>query len=349
MKKFQVAGLALACVSFALPAAAQKAAVSGPEDRGPASALPDIVRGLIDAAYRTEDAAQVAAVANAAKEVFPDYADAIDAYADEKRAALSPLIFDERESDEVIVVAEPAEPKVPPAAEARAEQVDLPPGKAPKFLGLGAWKGKATASGLIASGNSSNAAAGLLFEAHREAGPLTHNIGAYFDYGKSKGVKNQQRWGASYKLDVSLGDRTYGYGRVSYDEDEFSGFDYKLFAGLGIGHFLHDTERFKLKLEGGPGYQYAPIDDTTAIDEQFAFYGSGQSDWIIRDGLKLEQNFDAVWTSPTSTLMSNTALTTALTDTLSAGLSFLYRYETRPPAGRVSEDRTFRANLTYGF
>lgn len=348
MNVFRVAGPALASLCIALPAAAHQAAPSNSEGVEEESVLPEVIQKLLDAAYHTQDPAQVAAVAYAAQQVFPDYADKIKAYADEKRAALSPLVV-KADSDEVLVVATPKEAKTPPTPSNKSDDVEMRPGKAPKFLGLGPWKGKATASGLIASGNSSNAAAGVHIEAHREVGPLTHNIVSYFDYGKSKGVKNQQRWGVSYKLDFLLGDDTYGYGRVSYDEDAFSGFDYKLFGGGGVGHYFYNTERFKLKVEGGPGYQYAPIDDTTARDNRFAIYASNEADWLIRDGLKLEQDLNATWTSPTSTLMSNTALTTVLSDTLSAGVSFLYRYETHPPAGRLKEDRTFRANLTYGF
>lgn len=312
-------------------------------------AMPAVVRELIDAAYRTEDPAQVAAVADAAKQVFPGFEAAIDAYADEKRAALFSPLFTGAARDEVVVAAEPAEEKKPPSLSADPDEVDLKPGKAPKFLGLGPWKGKATASGLIATGNSQNAAAGLNVEARREVGALTHNLAARFDFGKSRGRKTQQRWGASYKLDVNSDEDFYGYARLAYEEDAFSGFDYKLFGGLGVGRRLFRDKSFKWKVEGGPGYQYAPVDDTRAVDQRAAVYASSETDWLIREGFKLEQDLSATWTSPTTTLVSQTSLTTLLTDTLSTGLSYLYRYETDPPAGRVSEDTTFRLNLTYGF
>ena len=58
---------------------------------------------------------------------------------------------------------------------------------------------------------------------------------------------------------------------------------------------------------------------------------------------------NATWTAPTTTLISNTSLTTSLTDTLSTGVSFYYRYETSPPDGKLKSDTTFRLNLTYSY
>ena len=70
---------------------------------------------------------------------------------------------------------------------------------------------------------------------------------------------------------------------------------------------------------------------------------------MITEGVTLEQDVNGTWTSPTTTIQSITSLTTALTDSISTGLSFEFRYETNPPFGRVKSDRVARASLIYGF
>ncbi len=313
----------------------------------PADGVPGPVRAMLEAAARTEDAAQVAAVAYAASEVYPDDADAINEYGDFLRAVISPLSGLSIET--VLVQAEPAVVEPVPVPEVRTAEQQIEAAPAPKFLDLGDWTGRVSASGLIASGNSENAAAGLVVEANLPDGDFTHQLRSYFDYGRSRGTKTQQRWGGSYKLDYAIDDDTFAYGRFSYDEDEFSGFDYRLFAGLGAGHWLLRNESLALKVEGGPGFRYAPIDDTREVDSHFAFYAATELDWIIRDGLKFEQDANATWSDPTSTVISTSTITAAFTDTLSTGFSYMVRYETDPPVGRLRLDRTFRANLTYGF
>ncbi|MAW79470.1 MAG: hypothetical protein CMI63_04480 [Parvularcula sp.] len=284
--------------------------------------MPDIAAAMLEAAAESGEAAEIAAVAKALKAVFPDYADAVDASTQTRIAALAP----EGETEE-------AEPE--------------PAGGG--LLAVKPWKGKISASAVMSSGNSENAAVGVLVDAARTAGDFKHNIKAYFDYGESDNVTSQKRWGAAYKLDYNFGERTYAYGRLAYDEDDFSGFDYRLFAGAGLGHYFAKSDEFSWKIEGGPGYRYSPIDDTRELDNQFALYAASELDWLIREGVTFEQDFNTTWTSPTTSFQSITALTTEVWDGVSTGISFEYRYETDPPLGREKTDTIARASLIYGF
>lgn len=312
-------------VCFSVPALAAVTLCPAAAQETPA--LPDIAAAMLEAAEESGDPAEVAAVARAVKAVFPDYADAIDQSADQKIAALTP--------------AEKAAPSGDPETDADTGDYGM--------LALSPWDGKISASGVLSSGNSENAAVGVAIDAARTGGDFTHNFTAYFDLGESDNVTNQKRWGAAYQLDYNFGERTYAYGRFAYDEDEFSGFDYRLFAGAGLGHFFAKSKAVTWKLEGGPGYRYSPIDDTREIDQNFAVYAASELDWLIREGVKLEQDFNVTWTSPTTTFQSVTALTTKVWGDISTGLSFEYRYETDPPAGRENTDTIAKASLIYGF
>jgi putative salt-induced outer membrane protein len=283
-------------------------------------ATPSIARAMIDAAEKSGDAGEVAAVTQAAKKVFPDFAEEIDAYAKPKIAALTP-------------------PEAP--AEAAPEKKIAP--------ALGAWEGKLGASAAVAKGNSENTAIGVFLDARREAERTAHNVRGYADFGRSNGAQNLKRWGSLYQFDYKFNDRTYAFARVSYDEDAFSGYDYRLFGGGGVGHFLAKSDRVTWKLEAGPGYQYSPVDDTRAIEKELAIYAGTQLDWVIRPGLTFEQDFSAVWTDPTTTLVSLTGLSASLTDSLAAGVGYEWRHETDPPLGRKKTDTLLRANINYGF
>jgi len=312
---FKQALLISACLSLSTAAQAQ--------DVGEV-ALPDLARAMLQSAYDTGDASQVSAVANATKSVFPDYAEAIDIIAARQVAELTPIEAD------VTTEAEAAPPKG-------------------GLFAISPWEGKFQAGASFASGNSDNTAVGVLLDAARETGKFKHNINAYFDIADSSGVQTQKRWGAAYQLDYNVSDRLYAFGRAAYDEDEFSGFDYRLFGGGGIGYYLAKGEPLNWKIEAGPGYRYSLIDDTRETSSDIALYAASETDWIIREGFLFEQDFNVTWTDPTTTFVSLTALTTALTDSISTGISFEYRYETNPPLGRENTDTVFRANLAYGF
>ncbi|MEO1136505.1 MAG: DUF481 domain-containing protein [Pseudomonadota bacterium] len=294
-----------------------------------APVIPDIAAAMLEAAEESGNAEEIAAVARAVKAVFPDYAAAIDQSAQAMIAGLSP-----NEGT--------PEPQQTAAGDASKE---TPQG----LLAVSPWDGKISASGVLSSGNSDNAAVGVAIDAARTDGDFTHNFTAYFDLGESNNVTNQKRWGAAYQLDYNFGERTFAYGRFAYDEDEFSGFDYRLFAGAGLGHFFVKSDAVKWKLEGGPGYRYSPIDDTREVEQNFAVFAASELDWVIREGVTLEQDVNVTWSSPTTTLQSVTALTTKIWGDLSTGLSFEYRFETDPPEGRENTDTIAKASLIYGF
>ncbi|MEL7488633.1 MAG: DUF481 domain-containing protein, partial [Pseudomonadota bacterium] len=295
-------------------------------------ALPAIAQAMMAAAEETGDADQVAAVANAVAEVFPDFADAIAAEKDAATARLAAL-------SPAPVVEDAASPDDATEAEDALDG----------FLKLGRWTGTASAGATLATGNSENVAAGFGFDAKREAGNLVHAIKGGYDIASASGVRTQKRWFASYQLDAQLSERTYAYGRFSYEEDEFSGFDYRLFGGAGVGHFLYKSKPFTWKVEGGPGYQFSPIDDTQDEQSEIAFYASTELDWVIREGVTFQQDVDVTWTDPTTTVSSLTALTTDLTDSISTSLSYLVRYETNPPLDRENVDTLLKASVNYGF
>ena len=324
MSSLRILSAACALVTVASPAIAE-------ENR----AIPDIARALLNAAYKTGEPAEIEAVRNAVVEVFPDYAEAVNADAKAQIAALAP--------------AEPS-PTVAAVTDASAPE----PVKGGLFA-VRPWKGKVQAGASLASGNSDNLAVGISLDAAREAGNFTHNIEGFFDIaeadnaGAGTRVVTQKRWGAAYQLDYNFSERTYSFGRFAYEEDEFSGFDYRLFAGAGLGHFLYKSEPFTWKVEGGPGFRYSPIDDTREIEQEFAARASTELDWLIREGLVFEQDVNTTWTQSTTTIQSVTALSTKLLDGLSTSIGFEFRYETDPPLGREKADQIARASLVYGF
>lgn len=328
--------------------------------------LPGIAADMLQSAYDTGDLDQIVAVQNALVDVLPTFAVPINAAANDFTKALEGDIA-AAQTTAPAVVAEASE--APAATEEAVEAAEDKPEEKPQggLFAIGPWQGKAIAGVSNATGNSNNSTVGFALDATRQQGKFIHNIDAYFDIATAAApatdddpttpedesnpdsALTQKRWGAAYKLDYLVSDRLYAFGRVSYDEDQFSGFDYRLFGGAGAGYFISKSDKLTWKVEGGPGYQYSPIDDTREILQNFALYASSETDWQIRDGILFEQDFRVTWTSPTTTLQSITALTTALTENIGAGISYEIRHETNPPLGRENTDTILRANLSYGF
>lgn len=320
---------------------------------GDASALPGIAKDMIDAAAQSGAAADVKAVQAAVRDVLPSFASAIDAYAEETLSALNsaenttaePSVAKSADSAANTAVAE-----APSSEKAIEETAPTPDATTPTgFWSLKPWDGKLNAGASSATGNSVNTALSFALDAQREAGRLTHNVQAYLNIGEANDILNQKRWGGAYKLDFAFSESTYAFTRVAYDEDQFSGFDYRLFGGAGAGYFLKKSEPLTWSVEGGPGYRYAPIDDTREIDQEFALYAATIGKWVIREGLTFDENARVTWTNSTTTMESTTSLTADLWGSVTTGLSLYYRFETNPPFGRVQTDTVLSATIGYTF
>ncbi|MEM1192079.1 MAG: DUF481 domain-containing protein [Pseudomonadota bacterium] len=310
--------------------------------------VPAIARDMIDAAAKTGNADEVAAVISAARTVLPGFAAAIDAYGTDILAGLAGA--DGALDDPAAVPTKNNEDAS--AALKETPEAETPEDGATKTYGvlaLAPWEGAVSLAAVTASGNADNAAVGFALNAARTTGKFTHNVAAYIDIGEANNVLSQKRWGASYKLDYAIAERWYAFGRVAYDEDEFSGFDYRIAANSGLGYFVAKSDPFTWKVEAGPGYRISLIDADDTRQNQFAFYAASDLDWVIRDGLTLTSDIAATYTSATTTIEATHGLNAALWGNLTAGLSHYYRFETDPPSDRVNTDNVIRATLGYKF
>ncbi|MGF1544761.1 MAG: YdiY family protein [Parvularculaceae bacterium] len=308
-----------------------------------ADTAPDVARALLDAAAETGNPAEIGAVSRAAQKIFPDDADAIADYA----AALASQAAADADADAPVAVAD-ANPAAEPVETAETEDKDDKP-KTGGVFALAPWDGDVAFSAVSATGNSENAALGFNFEGQREGGGLKHTVNAFADFGVASDELNQKRWGASYQGDVEFSPRGYAFGRVEYEEDEFSGFDYRLFFGAGAGYKILKNDAVQWQVDAGPGYRISPIDDTREVDRNVAVRGASAFDWTIRKGVRFDHDARVIWTDPTTTFQSTLGITTELVGGLTTGASFLYRFETNPPAGNERVDTIVRANIGYAF
>ncbi|NHK27839.1 DUF481 domain-containing protein [Parvularcula flava] len=218
------------------------------------------------------------------------------------------------------------------------------------------WSGSVEFSAASATGNSETLNVGLATEVKNEVGRYTHLFKGAFNYAEAEEIETQNNLQLSYDLDVQLRDRTYAYGRVQYDQDEFSGFENRIFVGGGLGHYLIEEEGSTWKIEGGPGYRYSKLEEPDPVpmdfeesESEFAVYASSEYERLIREGVQFTHLLESTWTQSNTSVKTVAALTTKLTDSLSSKVSYEVRYETDPPAGNENTDTLLKASILFGF
>jgi putative salt-induced outer membrane protein len=109
-----------------------------------------------------------------------------------------------------------------------------------------------------------------------------------------------------------------------------------------------DRPDLKLRFEAGPALRQADFVDRG--EQNFvAARAAGYLSWRFSRGSEFTQLVRAYLQSHESSVVATSAVTSRLTETLSARASFEFRYESDPSIGRLETDTTTRATLVYSF
>lgn len=220
------------------------------------------------------------------------------------------------------------------------------------------WTGEGSFGAGFTTGNTETSDYGLGLKGAREAGEWKASAEALADYGKTDGVESKNRAFLAGQLDRSFGERTYTFGRVSYERDQFSGFDSRSFAGLGFGHRILTGETTAWSIEGGPGIKMDEIAETVLpgpvivpgdTQTSFSVIGASKFAHSFNENVKLTNDTSALYAETSTQWTNSLAATAALTRGLSARFSVDLRYDTEPPQGFEQTDTATRVSLVYAF
>lgn len=220
------------------------------------------------------------------------------------------------------------------------------------------WQGEGSLSAGVTTGNTDTRDLGLGVKLSRDTGLWRTGVEALADYGEIDGAEAKNRMFLAGQLDRKFGDRLYGFGRGSYEADEFSGFDSRIFIGGGLGYEVIQGDKISWAVEGGPGIKIdevkeqvlpGPVIIPGETVESFSIVGASKFAYAFNDNVKLSNDTSVLYAEESTQLTNSLGLTAALTGALSARISFDVRHDTDPPIGFEDTDTATRLSLVYAF
>jgi putative salt-induced outer membrane protein len=204
---------------------------------------------------------------------------------------------------------------------------------------LGAW---------ATTGNTQNVGLSGNLNLKRDGMFVRHKLRMLAEYQESLGRTTREHWLVAYEPNLKVDDRLYAYGAAMFESDPFLGYRQRYSASAGVGYSALANAPVTLDVELGPAYRSTNFTNQL-VERNLAARGSVDFDWKLSPGVTLSQDASAYLQSANSTLTGRTALGAKLFGPVSAQLSYVVSYESRPPAGRVNTDTTSRASLVYAF
>ena len=226
------------------------------------------------------------------------------------------------------------------------------------------WIGKGQAGFLESKGNSSGESINGALDLSRYDDDWKNALHVEGFYGKSGDVVSAERWIVNEQTDYTITTRTFAFGGLRFEHDQFDGFVYQASITAGLGYKLLDTGSDKLTIQAGPGFKR--LRPETIVKDPG---GSG----AVVDRIPLDAENEAIATVGVdyahsfnkSTVLSNkllleygsqNTLTTdqiALTVKMSTALALSVGYQitdnSKPPAPLRKVDTVTTVNLVYAF
>jgi putative salt-induced outer membrane protein len=231
------------------------------------------------------------------------------------------------------------------AAQEAPELCPCPPPEPPPPL----WTGSLGLGYLGTSGNSDSETLGLTADFARQPTPWGFEIKALANHAETEGETTAERILGGVRAKRALSERFQLFGGLSYEEDEFAGFESRIVAETGaIWRALTGPEH-ELDFDAGLTW----TDEEPVIGEGFDYMGAvGGVTWLwkfssvasFRERLVFYPNFDE---SDDWRLRSETALEAALATSWALRLGFLFTRDNLPAPGFEKDDTTTSVSLVW--
>jgi putative salt-induced outer membrane protein len=217
------------------------------------------------------------------------------------------------------------------------------------------WTGEGSVGAGVTTGNTSTTDVGIAAKLKHTGAKWSESGEFTDDYGKTDHIETKNRVTAAGQVDRSITDRLSGFGRITYENDKFSGFDNRYYAGIGLAYKVIVSDRMNWMVQGGPGYKVDEVRDQGAgptfiaahTEESFGANAGSRFKVKINDKVELGDDTDVTYSKVSTQIRNSLGLTVSLMGNLSARISYDVIYDTDPPLGFKSTDTATKVSLVY--
>jgi putative salt-induced outer membrane protein len=210
------------------------------------------------------------------------------------------------------------------------------------------WSGDVEVGAVFTSGNTEQSNFKLRTDIAREEGQGKHSFHADTYRAETDGDKTANKTYLFYRYDYSIDEKQRVFGRLAYENDEFSGFDTQVDATTGYNRTLFQEENWFLTAEAGIGARFTEFetgDDTTeALIRLAGFY-----EWNIGDNALFKQFVGFEIGEELTTTRSETSLETNIVGNLAMKLAINVKHNSDVLPGKDKTDTESTVTVVYRF
>jgi len=211
------------------------------------------------------------------------------------------------------------------------------------------WKASAELGFVSSTGNTETETLNAKAKASTDRKQWRHVIEATSLYSSDAISTTAQKFTLSGKSDYKLeGGKNFLFGRVAYENEKFSGYEYRVTEVIGYGRRIFEDDIKTLDLEIGPGLRQSKFDNGDTEDETL-LRAAAIFDWNISKSSKFGEELTVETGDDVTITKSVTSLSSQIDGNLSMKVTFTYKNTSDVPVGVDDTDTETAVTLVYNF
>ncbi len=221
-------------------------------------------------------------------------------------------------------------------------------GSAMAETGASKWAGEAELGLVSTSGNTDTQTLSAKAKASNQRDKWKHEVGVDALNTENSKVTTAERYTLTGKTNYKLTGFDYVFGMVTYDDDRFSGYDWRASEFVGYGRNVIKKEDLHLNLEAGLGARQSKDDAGSSTDES-AILLAGNLGWKISSTAKFTEELYTEIGEDVTISKSVTGLKSQINGSLAMKITYTVKHVSDVPVSIEKVDRETAVTLVYNF
>lgn len=210
------------------------------------------------------------------------------------------------------------------------------------------WSSEAELGFIKTKGNTETESLNFKFGLNNKRKDWEHSLKLESANSSDSMGSTAERYFLLLRTQYSLSELAYIFGRVQYEDDRFSGFNYQSSEVIGYGRRLANTDTLKLNAEVGAGLRQNDFKNGDSTSESIFLMGS-DVDWKISKTASLTEDLTVEIGEDRTISKSVTGLKTKINNSLSSKITYTVKHASEVPAGTKKTDTELAVTLVYAF
>lgn len=217
--------------------------------------------------------------------------------------------------------------------------------KDPEF---GTWKGNVELGIVYTTGNTETETTSAKAKAATETEDWRHTIKYESLKSADQGTTTAERYVVNGQSDYKLDKKNFFFVMLNYENDRFSGYDYRITEAIGFGRRVLDEPNLTLDLEIGPGARQSKL-ETGETENEGMVRGAGRLNWKISESSNFTEDLTVDAGEDSTVTKSVSALSAQINGSLATKITYTIKNTSDVPPGVEKTDTETSVTLVYKF